>query len=66
MSKSFKPEFLVSGTWCSNAQRFATHAEALATAAARFQVWTMPTDYRASESDDPVNYVRDENGDRGI
>jgi hypothetical protein len=58
---SFKPEFLVQGDWCSNAQRFATYEEAYQSARARFQVWTMPTDCRASESTDPVNYRR-ENG----
>ncbi len=34
--RSFRPEFLVSGAWCSNAQRFATLEEALASAHARF------------------------------
>ncbi len=56
MSKSWKPEFLVQGEWCSNAQRFATSAEAWESAHTRFLVWTMPSDYRVSESDDPVNY----------
>jgi len=51
---SFKPEFLVSGSWCGNAQRFATRKEAEESARARFAVWTVPTDHRASESSDPV------------
>ena len=40
-----------------NAQVFATKEEALASAEARFMVWTMPEDYLAVETDDPVNYV---------
>ena len=63
---SWKPEFLVCSEWCSNAQRFATRAEAEQSAAARFQVWTMPSDYRATYSDDPVNYRRTEKGDEPI
>lgn len=53
---SWKPEFLVDGKWYDNAQRFATYQEALTSAARRFAVWTVPTDYRATESPDPVNY----------
>jgi hypothetical protein len=57
---SWKPEFLVQGGWYDNAQRFETEAEAKASAYARFMVWTMPDDYRASESTDPVNYRWDD------
>lgn len=53
---SFKPEFLINGIWYDNAVRFATYEEALDNARAKFAVWTMPTDYRAVESTDPVNY----------
>lgn len=53
---SFKPEFLVQGAWCTNAQRFATYEEAKSSALSRFQRWTMPSDYRAMPSDEPVNY----------
>lgn len=53
---SFAPEFKVDGEWCGNAQRFATEAEAKASAHSRFMRWTMPTDTRAVPSDDPVNY----------
>lgn len=63
---SFKPEFLVQGQWCSNAQRFATEAEAKASAHARFMVWTMPSDFRAAPSDDPVNYRRVDGRDSSI
>ena len=39
-----------------NAQVFATQAEALDSARARFMVWTMPTGYDAVPTEDPVNY----------
>ncbi len=65
-NKSWKPEFLVQGSWCSNAQRFATYQEAYDSAQARFMVWTMPEDCRAVESTDPVNYVRENGQDRRI
>ena len=55
---SFKPVFLVGDKWCDNSQRFATHAEAAASARALFARWTTPTDCAAHESGDPVNYVR--------
>lgn len=53
---SWKPEFLIDGKWYDNAVRFATEEEAKANAADKFSRWTMPTDYRATESTDPVNY----------
>lgn len=61
--RSYRPEFLVAGEWCANAQRFATHEEADNSARARFQAWTIPTDCRAVASDDPVNYARVEGRD---
>jgi hypothetical protein len=54
---SWKPEFLCQGSWCANGQAFATEAEAKSSAASRFQRWTVPTDYRAVESEEPVNYA---------
>ena len=43
---------------------FATKDEALASAASRFAVWTVPEDFTAVESDEPVNYRWDkEQGD---
>lgn len=63
---SYKPEFCVQGEWCSNAQRFATEEEARLSASARFMVWTMPSDYRVSPSDDPVNYRRVDGRDEMI
>jgi len=63
---SWKPEFKVGGDWCGNAQRFATEKEALATAMARFERWTIPSDYRATRSEDPVNYKRSNGQDRSL
>lgn len=58
---SFKPQFQTGGSdWAGNAQAFATEAEALASAKARYNVWTMATAYRAVESDEPVNYRWDD------
>ena len=62
---SWKPEFMISGKWYDNAQRFETEQEAKDSAAARFAVWTMPTDHRATESTDPANYVRANGLDNG-
>lgn len=66
MAKSYRPEFLVGGEWYGNAQRFATPAEAEQSAQARFLVWTMPSDWRVSPSDDDVNYERVDGVDRRI
>lgn len=54
---SWKPEFFVDGKWCDNALRFATEQEAKDNAYALFLRWTVPADYRAVESEDPVNYT---------
>lgn len=54
---SFKPEFCVSGKWCDNALRFATEQEARDNAQALFMRWTMPSEWRVTESPDPVNYT---------
>ncbi len=56
---SYAPMFTFrSGETVGNAQRFATEPEAMASAAARFAVWTMPTGYSVAESSDAVNYKR--------
>lgn len=63
---SWKPAFKFRGQkeLGTNGQVFATKDEALASAAARFTVWTMPEDFTAVESDEPVNYRWDkEQGD---
>jgi len=56
---SFKPEVVTdnSGTWNSNALRFATEAEALASAQALMDRWTLVRNCRATECDDPVEHV---------
>lgn len=61
---SWKPEFEVQGEWSRNGQAFATQDEAMASASARFMVWTTPTGYRAVESSEVPNYRWDpEQGD---
>lgn len=65
---SFKPEVSTDGgkTFTSNALRFATHDEAKASASALMMRWLAVTDIRVSESDDPVNYRRDEGADKPL
>ena len=53
-------------TTTTPAQRFATREEAEASAKARFHVWTVPADYRAEPSDEPVNYRRVDGRDEHI
>ena len=53
---SFKPEFCVGGEWSQNAVRFATREEAERNAQALFMSWTVPSEWRVTESTDPVNY----------
>ena len=56
MNTSWKPEVLVDGQWSTNALRYATKAEAEASVRELMSRWWVPTDGRASESSDPVNY----------
>jgi len=58
---SWKPAFIIPGEAkpCTNGEVYATKAEALASAEQRFMVWTVPTDFTAVESDEPVNGVWD-------
>lgn len=53
---SWKPEVFAEGEWCGNALRFATFDEADRWARDLLYRWFVPTDSRAVESDDPVNY----------
>lgn len=53
---SFRPMVSTGGEFAGNALRFATQEEALASALNLYQRWTLCVDYRADESDDPVNY----------
>lgn len=59
MSTSWKTEVCVDGKWASNAVRFSSKAEAEAAGVELLSRWFVPTDSRAAESDDPVNYVFD-------
>jgi hypothetical protein len=54
---SYRPMVKVHGEWAGNALRFATREEADASALHLFQRWTLCQDYRADESDEPVNYA---------
>ena len=60
-NKSYKPEVLVDGQWSTNGLRFATAEEAFGSVMLLRMRWWVPTDGRATESEDPVNY-RFENG----
>lgn len=55
---SWKPEVIAdsSGQWTPNGLRFGTKAEAEANVAALAARWTLVTDTRVVECDDPVNY----------
>ncbi len=55
---SFKPEVSTDGgkTFNTNALRFATREEAEASAKDLMARWMLVTDWRASESDDPVKH----------
>jgi hypothetical protein len=51
--------FLCGKEWAGNGLRFATKAEAEASALELMGRWFMPSDYRVDEVDDAVNYVFD-------
>lgn len=55
-NKSWKPEVLVDGKWATNALRFATEEEAFGSMMMLRMRWWVPTDGRATESEDPINY----------
>jgi len=56
---SWKPEVIAdsSGKWCGNALRFATKEEAERSAADLSMRWLAVREWRAVESEDPVNYA---------
>ncbi len=56
---SFKPEVIAdsSGKWVGNGLRFATYDEAYAPASDLAGRWMLVRDFRAVESEDPVNYT---------
>jgi hypothetical protein len=53
---SYKTEVLVGREWSTNAIRFATQKEAEEYGGELLSRWFVPTDSRAAESTDPVNY----------
>ena len=53
---SWKPEVFVDNQWCQNGLVFATKEEAERSAGDLMSRWMLVTDYRAVESDLPVNY----------
>jgi len=61
---SWKPEVITddTGKWYGNALRFATQREAELSAMDLSMRWTSVRDWRATESDDPVNYSISEEG----
>jgi hypothetical protein len=61
---SFKPEVIAdrSGEWTGNALRFATRDEAEHYVSDLAWRWTLVTDTRVVESDEPVNYRLNEHG----
>jgi hypothetical protein len=56
--KSWKPEVFIpsENKWHGNALRFATEKEAADNARDLLSRWFVPTDSRATPSEDPVNY----------
>lgn len=63
---SFKMEVLVDGTWSSNSCAYATRKEAEAAGVELLGRWFVPSDSRAVESDQPVNYRFDFDANRGV
>ena len=59
----WKVEVLTSGSWSSNALRFATQDEAVASGRALLARWLVPEASRATESTDPVNYRFEDGSD---
>jgi hypothetical protein len=53
---SWKPQVFVEGKWAGNALVFATKEEAEQNGRDLLMRWFVPTDSRAIESTDPVNY----------
>ena len=60
--RSWAPEVLCSGTWTPNGVRFATEAEAEQWGRDLLMRWFVPTDSRAVQSTDVVNYAYTDDG----
>ena len=58
---SWKPEIktINQATWTANGLRFATKEEAIRWGEDLFQRWMLVDEWRATESDEPVNYRLD-------
>jgi len=56
---SYRPMVYVQGEWAGNGLRFATEAEALASAQNLMARWFLVDDIRVDESNDEVNYAWD-------
>lgn len=54
---SHKAEFKVDGKWYDNAIRIAALGQCTRYASDKFDVWTMPSDWRVVESTDTPNYT---------
>ena len=54
---NYKTEVFVDNQWCGNALRFATEAEAVEYGKELLSRWFVPSDSRAVQTEDPVNYV---------
>jgi hypothetical protein len=54
---TYKPEVRVNGSFHSNSLVFATREEAEQSSRELMGRWTLVTDYRAVESDQPVNWA---------
>jgi len=64
MPVSYAPMFNFGNTETQgNSQRFATEQEAYDSAQDRFRAWTMPTGFFVAETNDPVNYRRENGAD---
>jgi hypothetical protein len=59
---SWKPEVLVDGKWTPNDLAFTSEVEARLWAADLLGRWWVPTDSRAVESEQEVNYLRLDDG----
>ena len=64
--KSWKTEVCVDGSWATNSLRFATKEEAELAGHELLSRWYVPTDSRAAESEDPVNYRFDSDAYRPV
>lgn len=53
---NWKMEVKTGGKWSTNSCTYSTEQEALNAGKELLSRWTVPSDYRAVETNDPVNY----------